>query len=330
MKTTINHKVNRLSKKPAAESRAAKGATIFVVSTLLLLIAYFGCHPRKDDRQTITFGEIGRYGRLGNQLFQVASTVGIARTRNLKYAFPKRIEESVVGGMFNIKGTIPDISLASIPIMHEAKEGFYDVQIPANNPLVSLHGYFQSHFYFSQHNDELKRIMKFRPTIIKNVQAGCPEVNLPNTLGIHIRRTDYLQYPDLYRVLDHQYYKKALELLYNSNISLNGIIIATDDRVEAVYLLRFIQSLGLYNIPTVISPFSEPAYDLALLSMCRHLIIANSSFSWWAAYLNMLHSYNGTVIAPSPWYKPDGGLSHLNSPQFYLPHWRVLHEDLLK
>ena len=136
-----------------------------------------------------------------------------------------------------------------------------------------------------------------------------------------------MYYPDLYRVLGHHYYKEALERLHNSNVG--AIIIAGDDKIEAFKLLRFIQSLGLYNVPMAISPFADPGYDLALLSMCKHLIIANSSFSWWAAYLNMLQSYNGTVIAPSPWYKPDGGLSHLNSLHFYLPHWHVLQEDLL-
>jgi Glycosyl transferase family 11 len=315
----------------AASKKAAKTKNT-KLATLLLLIALtgitvFGLSRRRDARQTITFGEIGRYGRLGNQLFQVASTIGIARARNLSYAFPKRIEQSVVGGMFGIKGTIPDKSLASIPVMQEMKEGYYDVQIPSGTPILSLHGFFQSHWYFSSQNEELKKIMHFRPSIIQNVRSGCPEINLKNTVGIHIRTTDYLNYPNIYRILGRHYYEKALEMLHNSTGPLDAIIIAAADKDEAFQLLSDLKKL--YDVPITISPFFDPAYDLALLTMCRNLIIANSAFSWWAAYLNMLQSYNGTVFAPSPWYKPDGHLAHLNSLYFYLPHWHVLHEDLL-
>ncbi len=229
--------------------------------------------------------------------------------------------------MLNIKGTIPDERLASVSVMQEAKEGYYDVEIPSGGQLVSLHGYFQSHKYFFSHNNELRKIMKVRPSILNSVRAACPEVNLFNTLGIHVRRTDFLNYPDLYRVLGSDYYNEAFKMLhYTVAAPLDAIIIVSDDKIAAKELLQSAQNLQLFgNVPIIISPFSDPTEDLVLLSLCKNLIIANSSFSWWAAYFNMLQFRNGTVIAPSPWYKANGGLSHLNRLDFYLPHWRIIH-----
>jgi galactoside 2-L-fucosyltransferase 1/2 len=325
---TKQSKVSRRLKKPPLQRKDREPILFFIllVSLLIFILAarYFLINTSIDNRQTLTFGEIGRYGRLGNQLFQVASTIGIAQTNKLNYTFPHRIEESTIGGMFDIKGSIPDERLDNIPVIHEVKEEFYDVKISSESPLISLHGYFQSYQYFFLHNHELKKVMKFGPSILKNVRAACPEINLPNTLGIHIRRTDYLNYPDLYRVLGSHYYDEALVLLHNNAVPLDAIIIASDDITAAKILLRSTRNLQLFNVPIVFSPFSEAVNDFALLSMCKHLVIANSSFSWWAAYLNMLQFHNGSVIAPSPWYKTDGGLSHLNRPDFYLPHWQVI------
>jgi hypothetical protein len=57
------------------------------------------------------------------------------------------------------------------------------------------------------------------------------------------------------------------------------------------------------------------------------LIMANSSFSWWAAYLKMLHFGNGTIVAPKPWYNLTGRFDVLNTDDFYLEHWNLINTD---
>ena len=118
------------------------------------------------------------------------------------------------------------------------------------------------------------------------------------SIAIHIRRGDYIS--NALAVLHHpvaplQYYEKATakmtELYPNASF-----FVFSDDIVYAKENLKSARPMTFVSSPNL-----SESEELYLMSLCKHQIIANSSFSWWAAWLNQNHSK--TVIAPLQWFK---------------------------
>lgn len=266
----------------------------------------------------LTFGEIGRYGRLGNQLFQVASTIGIANSLGVKYDFPSHISETEVGSLFGLNGDLHPSNLESAVTLYEEAATYYNITLPhgLTDGIFSLFGYFQSPLYFNEHAPILKTILSLKPHFFHSAEKAIPEIVFSDTVAIHVRRGDYLALSHLYNVLTIEYYVRALNSLGDI-----GTVIVTSDDME--WCREMFVSLP-YNF--IFSPFKDAIYDFVLLTRARKLVMANSSFSWWAAYLKRLHFGNATtIIAPSPWYNPRGALAHANSNELYLAEWDIIH-----
>ncbi len=164
---------------------------------------------------------------------------------------------------------------------------------------VSLMGYFQSFIYVQELeklNGELS-IQISEPTqwYVKKIAEIISE---PATLGIHIRRGDYLE--DRHRntqgALSLQYYLEASHEIV-TRYNLKKIYIFTDDISWVKQNLHLFPQVEREVIDPPKS--SDPAESLILLSKCKFLSISNSTFSWWSAYLSR---NNSKVWAPSPWY----------------------------
>ena len=146
------------------------------------------------------------------------------------------------------------------------------------------------------------------------VETAVPEVILPNTVAMHVRRGDYLQLNHIFNVLPISYYTAALSRINK----IDNLIITSDD-------IPWCQDhFAKLPYKVIYSPFLDVRYDFLLLSRSKRLVMANSSLSWWAAYIKMLHFGNGTVIAPRPWFNLTGPNAKWNSDNFYMPHWQVL------
>jgi hypothetical protein len=220
----------------------------------------------------ITFSKLGDYGRLGNQLFQIACTISTALDNNDSYGFPNWEYSKYFNLDFcffdNIKCDTsyqePDFSYNKIPYSKN----------------MDLVGYFQSEKYFINHKDMILELLTPKDEI-KQESGLC---------GVHIRRGDYVKLQDYHYNLDMSYYEAAM-----SKVNANKYIIFSDDInwCKQQFKGRKFQ-------------FSEgktPHEDLALMSKkCEHMIMANSSFSWWGSYLNQ--NPNKIVIAPSKWFGP--------------------------
>lgn len=166
--------------------------------------------------------------------------------------------------------------------------------LPAH-PLY-LDGYWQNEKFFNIYRDEL-----IRQFAIKHSLTGiCGELldrikNSGNSVGVHIRRGDYVKNPDYtkkYGLCSIDYYIKAIEYC-NGHLKDPVFFIFSDDI-----------SWAKENIPIPDAVFIDhdnpPWIDLELLKNCRHQVIANSTFSWWAAWLN--ENQDKIVIAPERWY----------------------------
>lgn len=155
-------------------------------------------------------------------------------------------------------------------------------------------GYWQNEEYFKKNKNLIINDFKFIfPTDQININHY-NNIKSSNSVSVHIRRGDY-KTSKAHNLLDIDYYTKSINLLENQLKDLNYFIFSDD--MEWVKL-NFPQSDKFHFIS---NNTLTPQFDMFLMSNCNFNIIANSSFSWWAAYLNL--NTNKIIIAPSNWYK---------------------------
>jgi len=174
----------------------------------------------------------------------------------------------------------------------------YKLELKGN---LFLKGYWQSPLYFS----DIKSII-LKDFMLKKELEG-PNREIANiiiqsdSVSIHIRRGDYVKndlWHKTFGVCPIDYYKKAINKILEQ-IKSPVFFIFSDDIEWAKQNLNFI------DFPTYFMSNNDPEFnshnDLALMSLCKHNIIANSTFSWWAAYLN--ENPHKVVIAPNRWFR---------------------------
>jgi hypothetical protein len=154
--------------------------------------------------------------------------------------------------------------------------------------------------YFSAIKDKVKSEFTFRiPEDPENLQH-IHKITSTNSVSIHIRRGDYLNAANINLfgdVCNRAYYEKAIELIKTEVINPHFFIFSNDfSWVKA--------NLHLENVTYITSNVGEDSWkDMYLMSLCKHNIVANSTFSWWGAWLN--NNTNKIVISPSRFLKGD-------------------------
>lgn len=171
-------------------------------------------------------------------------------------------------------------------------------------PPVYLIGYFQSYKYLKSHENFIRSLFVFPEDKIgeQNLKLlNFLEKNI--TTAVHIRRGDYILNPEIERIhgvcsLD-EYYNKAIERIRNINENITFVFFSDD--IE--WVREKFSHKELKKIFVTHNRKKDSWVDLFLMSKCSNNIIANSSFSWWGAWLNK--NRDKTVIAPKRWFKED-------------------------
>jgi hypothetical protein len=163
---------------------------------------------------------------------------------------------------------------------------------------VALDGYFQSWRYFSDQAQEIRTGLELTAPLSPENAALLRQIESDNAICLHVRRGDYVSNEKsaaFHGALDLGYYRRGLETL-GALTHRATLYVFSDDPGFCRAHLRF-------DLPTVIVEPHEPDRpweDLRLMSACRHFVIANSSFSWWGAWLG--RRADKRVIAPERWF----------------------------
>ncbi len=236
-------------------------------------------------------------GGLGNQMFQIATTYALAKEVGVDYKFDFNICWTPAQGngsnsyKFDIFKNINNGPLNQKDFKNYKEPKFSYSKLPKVDNLI-LRGYFQSEKYFKQYKDEIIGLFSFSDELILEVENHLDEISWNNSItAVHVRRGDYLKSPNFHPVCSVEYYKKAME-----EIGIGNFIFVSDD-IE--WCKENFKGDNIFY-----SPFKSEVEDLCLISQCEHQIIANSSFSWWGAYLCEFSS--NKVIAPKIWFGPQG------------------------
>lgn len=153
-----------------------------------------------------------------------------------------------------------------------------------------LSGYFQSLDYISKVENQLREDFKF-PEVedkLKHFVDGLPK----DAISLHIRRGDYLKWPEIYGgICTEKYYERAIN--YFKEKGLNNFVVFSND--PEWVRENFALENALYVNGTIFDEYKD-WYDMYIMSHCPNNILANSTFSWWAAWLNT--NANRIVVSP--------------------------------
>lgn len=252
----------------------------------------------------ITNLQIGYNGRLGNQLFQFAALFGTAHANGYEFVIPSSntrpnfsqtmdgkpcVYRLEIGDCFEIENLLGEPT--GITQMVKERHFHFDELIHSVADGTSLNGYFQSEKYFKHCREEILECLKFKEHVLQKAVDALPSDGR-NTVSIHVRRGDYLHPNPYHPVIGKEYFDRATE---HFNSDEFHFLVFSDDtdwcRQAWAHDKRF----------TVIETGNN-LVDLCAMSMCNHNIITNSSFSWWASYLNK--NKDKKVIAPQKWFGP--------------------------
>lgn len=205
--------------------------------------------------------------------------------------------------MWNFRKNLKNKSFLGLNFYHEPHFEYskYAFRIKSN---TYIEGFFQSEKYFEHIKDEILTAFTFKTKPDKFNQYLIDEMKKSNSVSIHIRRGDYVQkkrYQDLYATCSLNYYRRGVEYIA-SKYSNPKLFIFSDD----IQWAKTNWDLP-YESVFVNTNSGEKSYeDMRLMSNCKHNIIANSSFSWWGAWLN--NNKEKIVIAPKKWFN-DGRIN---------------------
>ncbi len=262
-------------------------------------------------------------GQLGNQLFQVATTLAYAWDYGAVPLFP-RLNDADYRLRENRDQFFFRLNASSLPRPHASFfQGALDCgvenaeKIPFQRDLL-LYGGFQSWKLFAHHKDELLEV--FAPS--EEVGAHLKErysllLEEKNTVAVHVRTfNSWLHHSKRHPFLGLEYYAKAMALF-----PAEAIFVIFSDRIG--WCKRYFPLLGRRCI---FIEGNTAVQDFHLMASLKHQIIGNSSFSWWAAYLN--RNPHKIVVAPTSLMHPDLNPFPMTQPNdFYLPEWILVSPD---
>ncbi len=266
----------------------------------------------------ITYSQLGSMGRLGNALFQIASTAGIAKTNNQDYVFPYWRYSHYFENRFPTINRINNPVKVSETGYHFTPDHWEENVQKHPGRLISLHGWLQSEKYWSNSKEEILNQFKFKTTLIEKLRNKYQEVFSKKTIAISIRRGDFVQNPN-YEQLPISYYVGAL-LKYFPNYKDYNIFCFSDD---IPYCRHHFECLDNVYYPMAALDIEQ----LLLLSLCDNFIISQSTFSWWGAYLG--EKPNSIIVRPN--YNMAGDLLRNNNEKDYWPlSWSNVYDHKLE
>jgi len=270
-------------------------------------------------------------GGLGNQLYQIATVIAYGWEHSISPVFkkirraPSRVDTRPVywDSVFR-KVSLIENRPYNLFFYQEKEMGYH--KIPSPSDICNLayysgilfNGYFSSEKFFDKFRDKLLPILFYIDHSEKEyLKKKYPEIYDGDkiTISLHIRRGDNISHPKKYdqpSLWNSDYYSNSIAY-FGEEFGLNNIkiiIFSSDHEFVRNYIEKEFPSLD------ILFPQEKDYLELFLMSCCDHQIIANSTFSWWGAYLN--DNPNKIVIAPKNWANP---IIHKNWDFRYMNGW---------
>ena len=268
-------------------------------------------------------------GGLGNQMFKIFCLISYSVTYNKKYIFNRNLPK-INNKKIDIRNTYWNNIFKSISentfdnkrnFKHQYNENkLYEYsEIPYFEKDVLVNGYYQNYKYFEKKYDEIINILN-----LNEIQNNIKNKYLKNqnTISLHFRKGDYKNL-DNYIILNICYYIKAIRYVLDkdtSNCSEILCVYETRDQEEVSKMIQELQEIFTEIKFTKVSTDLQDWEQMLLMSVCRHNIIANSTFSWWSAYINK--NVDKIVCYPEKWFIKPKNLTGM-----FPGKWKMIKND---
>lgn len=253
----------------------------------------------------ITALTIGENGRLGNQMFQYAALIGLARHKGYdSYSPGGRLFE-----VFNMHEINAPIAFPNRRL--QERQFSFDNYMFENLPDdIDVMGYFQTKKYWAHCESEIRRLFTLQKSTSSEVTKACEDACF-----LHVRRTDYLNVSDYHANLDISYYKSGIAFIEPKRVILLSDDIEWCKREFSAH--AFSSHIDLIYADSL---SDDDIGDMSIMMSCKDAIIANSSFSWWGAYLGP-QQRSGKIVSPSVWFGPAGPK---DTQDIYNDEWEIV------
>lgn len=272
-------------------------------------------------------------GGLGNQMFQYAAAYALAQRLGTSVAidptaFDHDRQRDYLLSAFNIDADFADIRLPpgrTARILRRLRgprreyrnfDATFDPGFFSLPDGAALNGYFQSWRYFAPAEAAIRQHFTLQSPLSPKAAALAAEIAAtPLPVSLHVRRGDYLspESASVHNSIGLPYYERAIAVLRGLLAAEPHFFLFSDD---PAWVRENLSGLGVHTV--VEGQHAAPWEDLALMALCRHHIIANSSFSWWGAWLNPRP--DKWVVAPRQWFT-EAVLREKNVADLLPPEW---------
>ena len=265
----------------------------------------------------IGFDHIGTMGRLGNQMFQYAALKGIAAHRGYEYTIPPENPKIQIDnyGLIEAFELSDNKKIGWLNTQYDIiaeKHFHFDEDLFNTFPDGSgLYGFFQSEKYFKHIEDEIREDFTFKKEWLEPCEEFRKDLG-DEVIFLHVRRGDpnladkrgfkwaYTQCSSQHPPQPLEYYEKALK-----EFDDDMPVVVFSDSIDWVKEQDLFKP-DRFMISEQTDKFSDgalvPYIDLCLMTLCDHAIIANSSMSWWGAWL--IQNEYKKIVAPKMWFGP--------------------------
>jgi len=262
------------------------------------------------------------YGRLGNQMFQIATAWAYATQKSLEFIMPNStLNEKEWPYYWKGKNTLPFKKISDYEGQFsnaDFKEGaagynpiphYTDFLGISFINLITFEGYWQSYKYFEQYREELIKIFKFNEPVKPKIE------NISTMTAIHVRRGDYVKYADKFPPVTIEYINAAIE--YFNCFNQYKFVVFSDDLKWCMDNIKSeLSDINFY-------PQGNEIEDMNAMFQCQSFIISNSTFSWWPAWLSYKNDVRPKkVVAPSIWYGKNN--QHIAHNDLLPAGWKII------
>ena len=287
---------------------------------------------------TVSFNGLGNEGRLGNQMFQYAFIRGMSKRYGYDFIIPdanaNRFDNYGLFDCFKLEGC--KTGEGSYPTLECRDTAFNQKFLDDCSDNTNYSGVFQTEKYFANATEELRKDFTFHKEILDPCQEFID--NVGDVIFLHVRRGNsnlvgnrgekwsYQMLQDYHPLMKKEYYLEAL-----SHFDESKKVIVLSDTIDWCKKQDWLQDDRFLFSDSSYEVFDDgasvPYIDLCLMSLCSGGIIANSSMSWWGAWLQ---NDTGKIIAPNPWYGAKAynyGNAELCDADLIPERWTKLYND---
>lgn len=243
-------------------------------------------------------------GGLGNMMFQVAAAYALGREHGHKFLFNPNHVGVLHRSPLDYKSTVfknVEVLNQSLEFYKASQDSFRYQKIILPRTHIVLDGYFQSYKYFEHYEKEIRALFDFK--VSTNYDPS-------GKVSLHIRRGNYVSLSEHHHNLSIDYYRNAIDYFkgYKFLVFSDDIAWCKENFIGDEF--EFVEN-------------QTDVEDLCLMSQCEHNVIANSTFSWWGAWLN--NNPNKIVVYPNKWFGPLN--SQYETYDMFPPEWICLTEE---